>query len=113
MIQFDKKELRPRMLNNTLSRSKLKAVLDFQTKANNASIFRFVKRTKKARIASYYCNTLGYFPATNVPCTKHELLGEAIMSQCVTRKNGKTCMSATMKNNINLKEDPIITSNKG
>ena len=47
-IKFNKKELNPVMQNSTLSRGKLKAVLDALIKANDTSIFRLSKRAKKA-----------------------------------------------------------------
>ena len=72
MIQFNKNKLNPVILNSTLSRGKLKVILDNQIKASNAGIFEFTKRTKKAIIAYYYCTTLGCFPMTSVLCTKHQ-----------------------------------------
>ena len=62
----------------------------------------------------YYCATWGYLPITNLKCTKHNLIGQAVVSQYAVSKSRRLFASIIIiLDYANANKDILITPNKG
>ena len=100
------------MLNNSLSRVKVKAVLDAQIKENNTSIFSVSKREKGQNNMLLLCNSRLFVYNEPFMCRKYAV-GLAMVSKNAASKNRKTFMSTTAKSTNDVNKGIIIAPAKG